>query len=157
IPVLFMGGILGRLFREFAITICVAILISGVVSVTLTPMLCSRFLRPPDEGRRGIFYRVTERFFDAMLHIYNRSLWWVLHHRPVMMTVFVVVFGATIYLFNVVPKGFIPDADNDQLSVSTEAAQGTSFNQMKEYTLKVADVINKDPNVLSFMTSVGGG
>jgi HAE1 family hydrophobic/amphiphilic exporter-1 len=135
----------------------VAILISGVVSVTLTPMLCSRFLRPLELQRRGVFYRVTERFFDGMLRSYNRSLWWVLHHRPVMMTVFILVFGATAYLFTVVPKGFIPDADNDQLSVTTEAAQGTSYLQMVDYTRKVADVISKDPNVVSFMTSVGGG
>ena len=81
IPVLFMGGVLGRLFKEFAVTICVAILISGVVSVTLTPMLCSRFLRAAHEQKRGWFYRVTEKFFDGMLHVYDVTLQWALRHR----------------------------------------------------------------------------
>src|SRR5438034_402040 len=96
IPVLFMGGILGRLFKEFAVTICVAILISGVVSVTLTPMLCSRFLRTPEERRRSRFYRVTERFFDSMLRVYDISLQWVLRHRPATMVSFVLVLAATL-------------------------------------------------------------
>src|SRR5207247_6896947 len=89
IPVLFMGGILGRLFKEFAVTICVAILISGVVSVTLTPMLCSRFLRPPHEQRHSWFYRITERYLDGMLHLYDRSLHMVLRFRPATRVVFV--------------------------------------------------------------------
>src|SRR5438309_1276907 len=109
IPVLFMGGILGRLFKEFAVTICVAILISGVVSVTLTPMLCSRFLRPPHEQARSWFYRVTERFFDGMLWVYDVSLKAVLRFRPATMVVFVAVLAATVYMFITIPKGFIPD------------------------------------------------
>src|ERR1035437_1719488 len=121
IPVLFMGGVLGRLFKEFAITICVAILISGVVSVTLTPMLCSRFLRSAHEEKRSWFYRVTERFFDGMLHVYDVSLTWVLRYRPVTMAVSAVVLAATLYMFVTIPKGFIPDQDTDQMQVYTEA------------------------------------
>src|SRR6202020_1131757 len=99
IPVLFLGGILGRLFKEFAVTICVAILISGVVSVTLTPMLCSRFLRPPHEQKHSWFYRVTERFFEWMLRVYDITLQWALRFRVVVMATFVIVLGATGYLF----------------------------------------------------------
>ena len=127
IPVLFMGGILGRLFREFAVTICVAILISGVVSITLTPMLCSRFLKTRGEKRPGRLNRTAERALNGMLHAYDGSLQWVLHHRPVMLVVFFVMLISTGYLFVKVPKGFIPDQDNDSMSVITEAAQGTSY------------------------------
>ncbi len=157
IPVLFMSGILGRLFREFAVTITVAILISGLVSITLTPMLCSRFLRPLGEGRRGLVYRATESFFDGLRHVYATSLGWVLRHRPVMVSVFFAVLIATAYLYVIVPKGFIPDTDNDQMSVTTEAAQGTSYYKMVEYQQKVSDIIRQDPNVESMMVSAGGG
>jgi HAE1 family hydrophobic/amphiphilic exporter-1 len=156
IPVLFMGGVLGRLFKEFAITICVAILISGVVSVTLTPMLCSRFLRSAHEETRSWFYLVTERFFDGMLHLYDVSLTWVLRFRPVTMAVSAVVLAATLYMFVTIPKGFIPDQDTDQMQVFTEAAQGTSYYQMADYEQKIADLVSKDPNVDSLMASVGG-
>ena len=133
IPVLFMGGILGRLFREFAVTICVAILISGMVSISLTPMLCSRFLRAPGEGTRSRFYRATEGFFRGMLRAYDGSLRWVLRHRPVMLGVFFAVLAATGDLFVKVPKGFIPETDNDQMNITVEAAQGTSYFQMVKY------------------------
>src|SRR5438477_9109756 len=119
IPVLFMSGILGRLFREFAVTICVAILISGVVSITMTPMLCSRFLRCPKQQKEG-------RILHHLHRVYGWSLRWVLGHRPVMAVVFLVLLPATGYLFVKIPKGFIPDQDNDQMYVNTEAAQGTS-------------------------------
>jgi len=156
IPVLFMGGILGRLFREFAVTICVAILFSGMVSITLTPMLCSRFLRRPGSGRQNLVFRAIERFFDGMLRLYGASLRWVLCHRPVMLAVFVIVLAATSYLFLKVPKGFIPDQDNDQMFVSTEAMQGTSFYEMARLQQRMADILIRDPNVESFMTSAGG-
>ncbi len=156
IPVLFMGGVLGRLFKEFAVTICVAILISGVVSVTLTPMLCSRFLRSAHEGKHGWFYRVTERFFDGMLHAYDRTLQLALRYRAATMGVSFLVLGATLYMFVTIPKGFIPDQDTDQMQVYTEAAQGTSYYQMAEYQKKIAEVVAKDPNVVSLMASVGG-
>src|SRR5215471_14731654 len=156
IPVLFMGGILGRLFREFAVTICVAILISGVVSVTLTPMLCSRFLRAPEHSKRSWFYRVTERFFEAMLRVYDRTLQVVLRYRPATMATFVLVLAATGYLFIKIPKGFIPDQDTDQLLVITEAAQGTSFYEMSRYQRIVADIVKRNPNVEALMSTVGG-
>src|ERR1700681_768137 len=111
IPVLFMGGILGRLFREFAVTICVAILISGVVSVTLTPMLCSRFLRAPSHGDQSWFYRKTEAFFDGILRAYDWTLQIVLRHRAFTMITSTAVLVATLYLFAKIPKGFIPDQD----------------------------------------------
>jgi len=156
IPVLFMGGVLGRLFKEFAITICVAILISGVVSVTLTPMLCSRFLRSAHEEERSWFYRVTERFFQGMLRLYDVSLTWVLRYRPVTMAVSAVVLAATLYMFVTIPKGFIPDQDTDQMQVYTEASQGTSYYQMVDYEQRIADLVSKDANVDSLMASVGG-
>jgi HAE1 family hydrophobic/amphiphilic exporter-1 len=156
IPVLFMGGVLGRLFKEFAVTICVAILISGVVSVTLTPMLCSRFLREAHAQRRSWFYRITERFFDGMLHAYDVSLQWVLRYRPVTVGIFVILLVATGYMFIIVPKGFIPDQDTDQMLAITEAAQGVSYYQMVEYQHAIADVIRQDPNVDSLVSSVGG-
>jgi hydrophobic/amphiphilic exporter-1 (mainly G- bacteria), HAE1 family len=156
IPVLFMGGILGRLFKEFAVTITTAILISGLVSVTLTPMLCSRFLRDIHKQQKSWFNRTMEGFFDSMLAGYRWSLRGVLNHRPIMIVVFFAVIGATVYLFGVVPKGFIPDTDNDSLSVNVEAAQGTSFYKMLSYVDRVSGIFRNDPNVESFMTSVGG-
>ena len=142
IPVLFMGGVLGRLFREFSVTICVAILISGVVSVTLTPMLCSRFLKKPKHHGDGAtghasggsrFAAATERDFEALLNGYDRTLQIVLRHRGATMVASGVVLVLTAVLFVVVPKGFIPDQDTDQLAVTTEAAQGTSYDKLVEY------------------------
>src|SRR5215475_7760942 len=156
IPVLFMGGVLGRLFKEFAVTICVAILISGVVSVTLTPMLCSRFLRGVHGGSHGWFYRVTEGFFQGMLRVYDRTLQIALRHRAMTMGVSALVLAATGYMFVKIPKGFIPDQDTDQMQVYTEAAQGTSYYQMVEYQKKIAEAVSQDPNVESLMSSVGG-
>ena len=134
----------------------VAILISGFVSVTLTPMLCSRFLRVRHASQHGALYRLTERFFDGMLKFYDRTLQGVLRHRPVTMVVFFAILAATGWLFVKIPKGFIPDQDNDQIFVVTEAAQGTSFEQMKQYQKLVADVGIHDPYVEEFMSSVGG-
>ncbi len=157
IPILFMGGILGRLFREFAVTITVAILISGVVSVSFTPMLCSRFLKPHKSTEHNLLYRGIEKFFNGMLRFYTWSLRIVLDRRAVMGVVFFMVIGLTLYLFDRVPKGFIPEADTDQINMSMVAAQGTSFYKMLDYQKVVADIIRKDPNVDTFMSSVGGG
>jgi HAE1 family hydrophobic/amphiphilic exporter-1 len=156
IPVLFMGGILGRLFREFSVTICVAILISGVVSVTLTPMLCSRFLRSPEAQKKGWFYRTTERFFDGMLRVYERTLQMVLRHRVATMAASGLVLAATLWMFVAIPKGFIPDQDTDQLLAITEAAQGTSYYQMVEYQKAIAEVFRSNKNVAGFMSTIGG-
>jgi HAE1 family hydrophobic/amphiphilic exporter-1 len=157
IPILFMSGILGRLFREFAVTICTAILISGMVSISLTPMLCSRFLREMKPTGHGVLYRALEWVFQGMLRTYSISLRWVLAHRPVMLAMFLAVLGTTAYLFVAVPKGFIPDTDNDNFNVQTEAAQGTSFYQMVKYQQMVSQVIVRDPDVESFYSSTGGG
>jgi HAE1 family hydrophobic/amphiphilic exporter-1 len=156
IPVLFLGGILGRLFREFAVTICVAILISGIVSVTLTPMLCSRFLRSPEEQKRSWFYRITERFFEALLRVYDKTLQIVLRHRAVTMAASLVVLAGTVIMFMKIPKGFIPDQDTDQIYAVTEAAQGTSYYQMVDYQKRVAEVFRTNPDVQALMSTVGG-
>ena len=157
IPILFMSGILGRLFREFAVTICSAILISGLVSVTLTPMLCSRFLREPKAERHNFLYRWIEAGFNAMRSTYSASLHWTLTHRPVMLVVFLAVIGATAYLYFAVPKGFIPDTDNDQFNINMTAAQGTSYYQMVEYGKVVSNIVIGDPDVDSFFMRTGGG
>ena len=156
IPVLFMGGVLGRLFREFSVTICVAILISGIVSITLTPMLCSRFLKAPEHHTHGWFYRTTERFFEGMLHGYDTTLKMVLRHRLFTMATFVIVLVATVWMFIDIPKGFIPEQDTDQISGITEALQGTSFYQMVEYQKQVASIVRQHPNVAALMSTVGG-
>ena len=135
----------------------VAILISGVVSVTLTPMLCSRFLRAAHEESRGWFYRITERFFQGMLHIYDHTLRFVLRHRPATMVSFVVVLAATIYMFITIPKGFIPDQDTDQLQIYTEAAAGhLVLPDGRSSKQQIAETVSQDPNVESLMASVGG-
>jgi HAE1 family hydrophobic/amphiphilic exporter-1 len=156
IPVLFLGGILGRLFREFAVTICVAILISGIVSVTLTPMLCSRFLRSPEEQKRSWFYRITERFFEALLRVYDRTLTAVLRQRALTMAASLLVLAGTVVMFVKIPKGFIPDQDTDQIYAVTEAAQGTSYFQMVDYQKRVAEVFRTNPDVQALMSTVGG-
>ena len=160
IPVLFMGGVLGRLFREFSVTICVAILISGVVSVTLTPMLCSRFLKRPSHkgGPTALsrFVGATERYFDAMLRFYERTLQGALHHRGATVAAAAVVLVATAVLFVIVPKGFIPDQDTDQITVTTEAAQGTSFDNLVRYQRVVSTIIGQDPAVARLVSTVGG-
>ena len=154
IPVLFMGGILGRLMREFAVTIAVAILISGVLSLSLTPMLASRFLKPPS-ARRNRVYEVSERWFARMLALYERTLDWSLRHRPLVFGSFVATLLLTAGLFVLVPKGFIPSPDTGQLVGTTEAAQDTSYDAMVRYQKAVADVVARSPHVEAFMSSVG--
>ena len=127
IPVLFMGGILGRLLHEFAVTIGASILVSGFVSLTLTPMLCSRFLKPPRSERHGHLYAITERYFDAMLDVYQRSLSWVMRHRRATMVFSGAILLASFYFFYAIPKGFLPSQDHDEVIIFTQAAQGISF------------------------------
>jgi HAE1 family hydrophobic/amphiphilic exporter-1 len=155
IPILFMGGILGRLLHEFAVTIGAAILVSGFVSLTLTPMLCSRFLRSPSEMRHGLLYRAMERVFDWSLAAYAWSLARTLKYRAATLMVSFVLIGATAYLFVIIPKGFIPSEDNDQIALSTEAVQGIGFDAMVKHQLEVADVLMKDPNVVGFSNHAG--
>jgi HAE1 family hydrophobic/amphiphilic exporter-1 len=155
IPVLFMGGIVGRLFREFAVTIGVAVIVSGFVSLTLTPMLCSLFLRPPSLAEHGRFYLLTERIYERILSLYGRSLRWFLHHRRTTMIFLAVVVAASMILFKVVPKGFLPAEDRGQLFAMTEAAEGISWNALMNYQLAVAKIAAEDPNVEAFMSSAG--
>jgi len=155
IPVLFMGGIIGRLFHEFAVTIAVAILISGFVSLTLTPMLCSRFLNPPSKERRSAIYDASERVFEKMLDIYEKGLKWSLHHRRWVMIFSGIILLATVYLFVAIPKGFIPSEDRSAIFAFTQAAEGISIDAMLEHQQAVAAVIRQDPDVESFFSTAG--
>ena len=157
IPVLFMGGIVGRLMHEFAVTITAAILVSGVVSITLTPMLCSRFLKPPQAARHGRLYQATERAFDASLAMYSWSLRQTLRFRGTAMVISALLLVGTVYLFTRVPMGFIPSEDTGQLSAQTEAIQGIGFPAMKEKQLEAARIIQKDPNVRSLTQFIPSG
>jgi len=153
IPVLFMPGVLGRLFHEFSVTICVAILLSGVVSLTLTPMLCARFLKPPGHDH-GPLYLAIERVFDRTRDAYERSLRWVLAHRRQTMTASLALLLLTVVLFARIPKGFIPNEDQGLVFTVVEAAEGISFDQMSRLQLAVADVIRADPAVEALSASV---
>ncbi|MEP7362801.1 MAG: efflux RND transporter permease subunit [Acidobacteriota bacterium] len=155
IPLLFMGGILGRLFREFAVTICVAILVSGFVSVTLTPMLSARFLKN-HHGNHGRFYEVTERFFEAMLRVYDRTLVATLRWRFAVLMLSFAVLGGSIWLFQQVPKGFLPSEDTSQIFVTLEANQGISHLEMYDNIQKLTTIARKDPNIRAFFAGMGG-
>ena len=157
IPVLFMGGIIGRLFHEFAVTIGVAILVSGFVSLTLTPMLCSRFLKDHKGEQHGKFFNASERVYERVLDAYRRSLEWVMARRRLSLVVGAAIFLATIGLFKLVPKGFIPDEDSGSIRGTTETAEGTSYQSMADHQQEIAAIIAKDPNVEHFMSSVSGG
>ena len=157
IPILLMGGILGRLFHEFAVTIGVAILVSGFVSLTLTPMLCSRFLRPPKEKRHGRWYEATERVYRRGLAFYERSLAWVMDRRGLAMLFSAGILVATLVLAKVVRKGFIPTEDQGSIQANTLALEGTSFESMRDHQLAVADIVGRDPNVAHYMSTIGGG
>jgi HAE1 family hydrophobic/amphiphilic exporter-1 len=157
IPILFLGGIIGRLFHEFAVVIAVAILMSGVVSLTLTPMLASRVLKPHGEERHGRLYQATERGWAAVLGVYARSLTWVMGHRRLTMAFSLGILVGTGVLFIFVPKGFIPSQDNGSLFVTTEAAQGTSFDDMVAHQREVAAIVQQSPDIGGFMSAVGGG
>jgi HAE1 family hydrophobic/amphiphilic exporter-1 len=147
IPVLFMGGIVGRLLNEFAVTIAVAILVSGFVSLSLTPMLCSRFLTPPQEQRHGWFYAVTERMFDAWRRLYDVTLRASLRYHVLPMAISVVLLIATGYLFLLIPKGFLPNEDVGRINVSTEAQQGAGFDEMVRHQTQVGEIIGRNPNI----------
>lgn len=169
IPVLFMGGILGRLFREFAITISVAILVSGIVSLTLTPMLASKLLKAKDirasalheetgkPVRRRGWWGFTEGFYNRVLQFYEWTLRGVLQHPLFTITISLILAVFTFYLFTVVPKGFIPSGDTGLLLGSTEAAQGISLDDMIKHQNTVTEVLKKDPNIQSYASTVGAG
>jgi HAE1 family hydrophobic/amphiphilic exporter-1 len=156
VPFLFLGGIIGRLFQEFAVTIAVAILVSGVVSLTLTPMLASRWLRPHSEQQpHGKFYRVTERGLNALTDLYDRTLQRVLGHPRLTLLGSLVVLVATVVMFVRIPKGFLPTEDSDQLSVTTEAVEGISFEAVAQRQQQIAEILRRDPDVEAFMSAVG--
>ena len=156
LPVLFMGGIVGRLLHEFAVTIGMAILVSGFVSLSLTPMMCSRFLRLSATARHGRFYAASERFFDGMLRTYDWSLKFVLRHRLATMAFSIVILVATVYLFQRIPKGFLPSEDTGTIFGMTEAAQGVSFEEMVRHQREVAAILREDPNIEGVSSSIGG-
>jgi len=157
IPVLFMGGLIGRLFNEFAVTIGIAILVSGFVSLTLTPMLCSRFLRPSRDERHGRFYEVIERIYQRVLGAYERSLVWVMNHRPASLAFSLAILLGTLGLYGLVGKGFLPNEDTGTIRGQTETLEGSSYDAMVEHQLAVAEVIGRSPYVDHYMSRVGQG
>jgi HAE1 family hydrophobic/amphiphilic exporter-1 len=158
IPVLFMGGVLGRLLHEFAITISAAILVSGFVSLTLTPMLCSRFLQPVEHNaRHGRLYEAIERGFQGMLKFYERTLQVSLHHRVTVMTLAGLTVLLTVGIIVVIPKGFIPVDDTGRINITIEAAQDVSFEAMTGYQRTAAAIVGKNPYVAAFSSSIGSG
>jgi hydrophobic/amphiphilic exporter-1 (mainly G- bacteria), HAE1 family len=157
IPVLLMGGILGRLLHEFAVTIIVAVLLSGFISLTLTPLLCSRMLKVEHKEDHGRIFAANERAFQAVLGAYRRSLHWVLGHRRLTMLVFGAIFVGTGFLFSWMPKGFLPSDDVGQLFVITEAAQDISFDAMINLQQQVAEIIRRNPHVENVMSFAGAG
>ncbi|MDA8174864.1 MAG: efflux RND transporter permease subunit, partial [Nitrospiraceae bacterium] len=155
IPVLFMGGVIGRLLHEFAVAISAAVLISGFVSLTLTPMLCSRILKHAHDVHHGKVYQASEKVFTGMLNIYERTLKTVLRHKPAVLSVAVLILAGTVYLFITMPKGFLPSEDNGLIFAFTEASQGVSFDSMKAHQKKLMAIVERDPNVESFMSAIG--
>jgi hydrophobe/amphiphile efflux-1 (HAE1) family protein len=154
IPVVFMGGLVGRLLYEFSVTIVMAILFSGLVSITLTPMLCARMLRDETGAKHNAFYRWSENSFNWVQHQYNRSLAWSVDHKPFIMAVFAASIAASVWLFKVMPQDFLPPDDQGQLNASIQAANGTSFEKMVAYGQQVSKIVHADPNVAGAMLDV---
>ena len=157
IPVLFMGGVLGRLLHEFAVTIMSAILVSGFVSLTLTPMLCSRFLKPHHEIRHGRLYNFFESMQVGLERIYDRCLQVVLRHKLATMTISAALAVGTVLSCMIIPKGFLPSEDIDQINGTTEAIEGISFDAMVEHQQQIAQILVKDPSVAYVLSSIGSG
>jgi hydrophobe/amphiphile efflux-1 (HAE1) family protein len=157
IPILLMGGIVGRLFREFAVTLSIAIAVSAVISLTLTPMMCSRLLRRAHEEKHGNWYYVLERFFDGLLAGYDRGLRWVLDHHALMLVVIGGTVGLTVYLYIAVPKGLFPQQDTGQIRGVSDAPQDISYPAMFERQEAINKVVAADPAVHHFVSFIGGG
>jgi HAE1 family hydrophobic/amphiphilic exporter-1 len=155
IPVFFMGGVVGRLLHEFAVTIGAAILISGFVSISLTPMLASRFLRPPHATRHGWLYNAFETVFDGCRRFYGVTLTGCLRFRAVTMALSIVLLGVTVYLFTIVPKGFLPNEDTGRFNINTEAAEGISFDDMVRHQLQLAEIVMAEPDIAGVSHNVG--
>ena len=154
IPVVFMGGIVGRLLHEFAVTIIIAILFSGIISVTLTPMLCAYLLKDEHGQAHNAFYRWSENAFNAIQNGYNRTLAWSLGHRPVILGLFFASILASVGLFMIMQQDFLPSDDQGRLTGQIQAANGTSFQQMYGYLDEVGKVLDADPNVVDAMVQM---
>ena len=157
IPILLMGGVIGRIFREFAVTLSVAVLVSLVVSLTTTPMMCARLLKTGDDLKRGWFYRRGERLFTGLLNRYERSLGWALGHGPFMMLLLLATVCLNVYLYVVIPKGFFPQQDTGRLTGSIQADQSISFQAMQKKLVNIMNVVRKDPAVEDVAGFTGGG
>ncbi len=157
LPILLMGGIVGRLFREFAVTLSAAILVSLVVSLTVTPMMCARLLRPRSSTPQGRFNRASERAFAAMLNGYRASLDWALDHGRIMLLLLLAVVGLNIYLYTVIPKGFFPQQDTGRLMGSIQADQSISFQAMRDKLAAFVEIVRQDPAVDGVVGFTGGG
>jgi hydrophobe/amphiphile efflux-1 (HAE1) family protein len=156
IPLLLMGGIVGRLFREFSVTVAIAVVVSAVVSLTLTPMMCSRFLSHSGE-QHGLLYRIIEGFFDAILGFYRRTLGIALRFSFFTLMVFFATVSLTVYLYIVIPKGFFPEQDNGMILGISEGAQDISFAQMSKLSLELGNVLLSDPAIENYSTTIGAG
>jgi len=157
IPLLFMTGIVGRLFREFAIVLSIAVILSAIVSLTLTPMMCARLLRPESELEHGTLFRITERWFDALRDWYDAGLKWVLRNEGFTLLVTLATLAATVWLYVIVPKGLLPLQDTGLILGVTDAEQSISFKTMSHRQAEVAAVVSKDPDVKSVASFVGTG
>jgi multidrug efflux pump len=157
IPILLMGGIVGRLFREFAVTLSVAILVSLAISLTTTPMMCSQLLKNHEGETHGRLYNLSEKFFEGMLSFYERTLTWVLEHPAITLTVLLITIGVNVFLFMIVPKGFFPQQDNGSVFGGIQGAQDISFQAMQDLTLRFVQKIKTDPAVLHVGAFTGGG
>ena len=157
IPILLMGGIVGRLFREFAATLSVAILISLVLSLTTTPMMCARLLRPASEQRRSRLFLLSERFFTALHNAYRVSLDWALAHSRLMMLVLAATVGLNVYLYSIIPKGFFPQQDTGRIMGNIQADQSISFQAMQQKLVNYVELVRADPAVENVTAFTGGG
>jgi len=157
IPLLFMSGIVGRLFREFALTLSFAVAISALVSLTLTPMMCARLLKPESQEKHGRWYQLSEKYFNDLLNAYDRSLQWVLRHEFFTLMVAIVTLVATIWLYVVIPKGLLPQQDTGMILGFTDAAQSISFKNMASKQRVLSEIVARDPDVDRVASFVGGG
>jgi multidrug efflux pump len=157
IPILLMGGIIGRLFREFAVTLSAAILISLLISLTMTPMMCARLLRPAGDAPKGRFFQFGERIFNGMLNGYRRSLDWALMHSRIMMVLLLVTVGFNIWLYTIVPKGFFPQQDTGRIVGMIQADQSISFQAMRDKLRQFQEIVAADPAVANVVGFTGGG
>jgi hydrophobe/amphiphile efflux-1 (HAE1) family protein len=157
IPILLMGGIVGRLFREFAVTLSVAIMVSLVVSLTTTPMLSAKFLKPHSSGKHGVFYRWGERGLAWLTEEYERGLKWVLGHQGLVLTITILTFALNVYLYILIPKGFFPQQDTGRIGGQIRGQQDVSFDTMKPNIQQLATIVQNDPAVQNTMAFVGGG